>query len=517
MKKPLLIFIFTFTLYAESFIIANYNVQNLFDMHRDGGEYEEYIPSQHNWTERMMQTKLNHISDVLCDMDAQIVALEEIENDSILEKLQQRLKRVGCAYPHRAITHHKHSAIQVALLSRYPLKNIRELVISRTARDRPILEVTAMIDAHPLTLFINHWKAKSSKGSESRRVRYAKVLAGRLARLNKDREYIIIGDFNSHYDEYQRMDKRLDDTGGITGINHILKSIDKGELIREEQMMSSSQGYHYNLWLELAISKRWNYKFYNNKVGIDHMLLPRTLFDGKGIDYQNNSFGVFAPTYLFNKKGWINSWQYKQSKHKGKGYSDHLPIYAKFDFKPYQKQQALETIEGTIEQLYEVDKLEKALVLKNATVMLKRGNNAIIKQSQSGRAIYLYGVAKGLVEGHQYDLEVNEINYYNGLKEIVDMRIIKKRGEVALDRYYLHAQALNPHNLLLQNEVFSNLRGVYKKGKLEIDNKKIPIYFKRKNLIPKDGSKLKILYAHLGYYRKPQLVIYDQNDFILER
>ena len=517
MIKFLLLFIFTITLFADSIKIANYNVQNLFDMHRDGGEYKEYVPSMHNWTPRILEIKLNNISDVICDMDADVIALQEIENSSILEQLQKKLKRVGCPYPHSAITDNKNSSIEVALLSRLPLKNIRELLVSQGSRDRPILEATVMIDAHPLILFVNHWKSKSNNGQESRRVRYAKVLAKRLNRLNSNQEYIVIGDFNSHYDEYQRMDKRVNDTQGKTGINHILKTIDNHTLITESEIINKAKGYHYNLWLELNPSQRWNYKFYNNRVGIDHILLPATLFDGKGIEYQNNSFSIFKPNYLFTKKGWIASWQYSGSRHKGKGYSDHLPIYAEFDFKPYQKEKAKEVKRGTIEQLYESDALDKPLSLDACIVILKRGKNAIIKQSKSGRAVYLYAVAKDLIEGHSYDLQINEIKYYNGLKEVVDLTLLADRGEVALDSYYLQTQALNPHNLLLQNQVFTNLRGIYKKGKLEIADKKIPIYFKRKNLIPKDGSKLKILYAHLGYYRKPQLVIYDQQDFILER
>jgi hypothetical protein len=177
----------------------------------------------------------------------------------------------------------------------------------------------------------------------------------------------------------------------------------------------------------------------------------------------------------------------------------------------------LKVDETVVAELYEKDALEKPILLRDCVVILKRGKNAIIKQTASGRAIYLYNVAKELLEGHRYDLQINEIKHYSGLKEVVDLILIAHKGEVMLDSYYQQTQALNPHDLLLQNEVFINLRGRYRDGKLEIGNQKIPVYFKRKNLIPKDGSKLKIFYAHLGYYRKPQLVIYDQNDFILER
>jgi endonuclease/exonuclease/phosphatase family metal-dependent hydrolase len=110
---------------ATTFKVASYNVQNLFDDIRNGSEYDDYIPGKHNWTSRMVDIKLNHTAEVLCDLDADIVALQEIENESILIRLQKRLKRVGCSYPYRAITRMKRTAIHMALLSRFPILDER--------------------------------------------------------------------------------------------------------------------------------------------------------------------------------------------------------------------------------------------------------------------------------------------------------------------------------------------------------------------------------------------------------
>ncbi len=40
----------------------------------------------------------------------------------------------------------------------------------------------------------------------------------------------------------------------------------------------------------------------------------------------------------------------------------------------------------------------------------------------------------------------------------------------------------------------------------------LPIYFKNKKLPPINGSHIKIHYAHLGYYKKLQVVIYSKKD-----
>jgi hypothetical protein len=64
-----------------------------------------------------------------------------------------------------------------------------------------------------------------------------------------------------------------------------------------------------------------------------------------------------------------------------------------------------------------------------------------------------------------------------------------------------------------QNEVVRNLVGVYKNRYFYINGTKIPIYFKNRKLTPKNGTKIKIAYAHLGYYKKLQLVVYSKKDF----
>jgi len=516
-KRLLLLLFLPLFLAGESFVVASYNVENLFDDVKNGSEYDDYIPGRHNWTSRMVEIKLNHTAEVLCDLDADIVALQEIENEAILARLQKRLKRVGCPYPYRAITHKKKTAIQLALLSRYPIVDKRELSVSYTGRDRNILEAVVKIDGHPLRLFVNHWKAKSRSGKESRRIRYAKVLKRRIEQLPRGSEYLILGDLNAHYDEYRVLTERLDDSSGKTGINHILKTIKRGDLISEEQIVSDREGSHYNLWLELAPAKRWSHKYYGRRGSIDHILLPQTLFDGKGIDYINNSFAVFRRPYLFTREGWINGWNYSNGKHKGKGYSDHLPIYAGFSTKAYQIEKAKKATEGSIEDLYRSGQPDHPVRLKGCVVILKRGTNAIIKQKPGGRAIFIYAAAAGLEEGACYDLTASEIKVYKGMQEILRIDHPRKCDKSVSGAYYLKQKDLDIEDLRLQNQVFVSLKGVYRHNHLEIDGKKIPIYFKNKRWRPADGSRLRISYAHLGAYRKPQLIIYSRKDFKIEK
>lgn len=508
-------------LLAKEFKVATYNVENLFDAGFQGTEYKEYIPGKHNWNQRMVDIKLNHTAEVICDLDADILGLQEIENSIIFEALRTRLKRVGCAYRYGAITHKKGAPIQVALLSRFPIIGQKELEVSYSPFVRNILEAEVDIEGNPLTLFVNHWKSKSRRGVESKRIKYAKTLQKRILSLPTKKEYIILGDLNSNYNAHLTLDERIDDTNGATGIGDVLQTTINNKLARKHQILKAQKGTHYNTWQELPFKYRWSHKFYGNRSTLDHILLSSSMFDHKGIDYVNNSFKVFKAPYLFTKKGYINSWRYKNGKHTGKGYSDHLPIYALFDTKPYrernEEKRVIKTLSKDIEYFYSIKEINNEILLKNAVVVLKRRNHAVIKQTPHGRGIYLYGCAKGLKEGYSYDLLVQSITSYHGLKEVTDVIALEEKGKADPGSFYHSGQVLQQHTLK-QNEVICDLTGVYRNKKLITKGKEFPIYFKKRKDAPPHGAKLKIDYAHLGYYKKLQLVVYSHKDFtVLEK
>jgi predicted extracellular nuclease len=157
-------------LVGQNFKIASYNVQNLFDLERNGGEYHKYIPYQNGWNREALNNKLNNISTVICDINADIIALQEIENLNALKLLQKRLKRVGCEYKYSAIANRVKSTVKTAILSRYKISNSNEIKIGTSIKKRSILEVTIDINNIPLTIFVNHWKSKYHGGKESKRI-----------------------------------------------------------------------------------------------------------------------------------------------------------------------------------------------------------------------------------------------------------------------------------------------------------------------------------------------------------
>jgi hypothetical protein len=347
-------------------------------------------------------------------------------------------------------------------------------------------------------------------------VAYAKALQKRLESLPGSTEYLLLGDFNTDYDAYLSLEARINDTEGKTGLHHIVHTTEDISRIINER------GRHYTLWGELELDERWNTKFYGKKGTPDHILVPRTMLDGKGINYIDDSFGVFRRSYLFTKRGYINSWEYKKGKHRGRGYSDHLPIYAYFDAKPYHSGKgANSTIRREVkpvEYLYTIEALSHEVVLKDAVIVWKERGNALIKQRVEGRGIFLYSCARELQVGKRYDLLVRGIKTYHGLKEITHAYILNEKAETDIGSYMLTQDDFSKPIATRQNELFKSLTGIYREGYFYVSGRKIPIYFKKRNSTPPNGSKLKIAYAHLGYYKHLQLVVYSPNNFtVLEK
>ena len=312
--------------------IASYNVENLFDLTYSGHEYEEYVPNTPwQWNTVNYRKKIKNISQVIVDMAPDIIAIQEIESLRALKDLRAQIQRDGLYLPYYAISSAKSTSIKVAILSKYPLHS-QELRVTASYRYRNILETKVQLGNEKLYIFVNHWKAKS--GPESKRILSAKVLKNRLTRLG-DVNYVLLGDFNSDYKENETFarKRKLNDTHGITGINHILKTTLHNEPVTYDSLKKCSD-CAYNLWYELPKERRWSHKYRGRGEGLDSIIISPRLADAKGVEYRPKSFNKFDAPYLL-KKGKVYRWQRSRNypkHHLGKGYSDHLPIYATFTY-----------------------------------------------------------------------------------------------------------------------------------------------------------------------------------------
>lgn len=331
MKSLFLALLICASLFGETILkIATYNVENLFDLQKSGYEYNEYIPnSTSEWNQRNYKIKLKNIAQVIKDIDADIIALEEVESLQALLDLRFALKQSGLYYEHYTIADKKNTTIKVALLSKIPFVYSKELSVTQTYSYRNILETKFKIDGKELYIFVNHWKSKS--GAESKRVLSAKTLMKRVQEIGFDKNIILLGDFNSDYEEYLKFIRKREhnDTDDITGINHTLGTINQRDTASN---VGYKKGSFYNLWYDTDEEKRYTYIYKKNKEVLDSILISQSLLNVKDVSYIHNSISNFNKEYLFKKEN-IRRWEISRArvkKHKGEGYSDHLPVVAKF-------------------------------------------------------------------------------------------------------------------------------------------------------------------------------------------
>ncbi|WP_295005517.1 endonuclease/exonuclease/phosphatase family protein [Sulfurimonas sp.] len=310
--------------------IATYNVENLFDLQKSGHEYMEYIPyTPSMWNKVNYHKKLKNIAQVIQGMNADVIVLQEIESLQSLKDLRYTLKQIGLYYQYYKIADKKNTTIKVALLSKIPFIYSKELQVTSSYKYRNILEVKLKLPDNELYLFVNHWKSKA--GPESMRIVSAKKLLERTQQLGKDKNIILLGDFNSHYQENKIFirKRRHNDTNGVTGINNILKTNDYKY---SASLTNVKEGDFYNLWYDTKDINRYSYIFRGKKEALDNILISSSLLNDKNISYKKGSITSYKPEYLFKRKN-IYRWQVRGKKprvHKGKGFSDHLGVTAEF-------------------------------------------------------------------------------------------------------------------------------------------------------------------------------------------
>lgn len=334
--------------FIDTITVMSYNVENLFDLTDNGNEYPDYKPNKCGWNRETLARKLDNISSVIAAANVDICILVEIENPNAAKMLQKACKRKKKLYPYSATGEKPNQATTCqTVLSRFPITFSRGYGIPKRGEyyTRNILEADVVLGQDTLKIFALHLPSK--RYPESYRIAATKVLLNRLQELPPETEYIIAGDFNSNYNEAETFfTGRLDDTKGKTSINHLLKTVESLphtflDYITEKELIESREKlYHYDLWLELPEYKRFNYIYRGQYNTLDHILLPGTLYDKEGISYVDNSFSVFTWDGRLIYDGVPFRWNMVYGRggkyHTGRGYSDHLPILAKFINKPFE-------------------------------------------------------------------------------------------------------------------------------------------------------------------------------------
>ena len=296
---------------AQSLTLVELNCENLFDCRHDSLKQDtEFLPEGvRHWTRPRYWHKLNSISQEILSCSEELpdlVALCEVENDSVLHDLTRRSLLRTLGYDYLMTESADPRGIDVALLyqpARFrPLcyEHIEVPLVSDMPPTRDILYVRGLTQTlDTLHVFIVH--APSRRGGEklSRpyRMQVVKVLGQWLARLGKA-DIIVAGDFNDYAD------------------GRPLRYLEQQGLANVTKSLRGRNGVG------------GTYRYQGHWGSLDHVLLSPSMACSVDTAYINDApflleeeprYGGLRPRRTYN------GYRYQPQ-----GFSDHLPLVVRF-------------------------------------------------------------------------------------------------------------------------------------------------------------------------------------------
>lgn len=256
--------------------VGTFNVENLFARYRfrrnydpienDGFSINNLAFDIYDEPDKRITAK------AILECDADIMALQEVENLLVLDSFHSRYMR-GKQYPYRIlIDGNDPRRIDVAVFSKHPINWLRTYRHEHDDEGRPrlfsrdLLEIELDVDGRPLRLFVNHLKSMMGGREETRPRRLNQ--ANRVAAVVDERcgpdydgNFIVLGDMN---------DYPQDGDGSTTALGALL---DHPELV--------------NIVTRLPKSERWTHWYKSGRQGerarqLDYLLVGRKFDERAG-------------------------------------------------------------------------------------------------------------------------------------------------------------------------------------------------------------------------------------------
>ena len=297
---------------ASLLTLVELNCENLFDCQHDSlKQDQEWLPaSVRKWTPTRYWRKVNNIGQTIlsCQQEGvpDLVALVEVENDSVLHDLTRRSLLRNAGYEYLMTESPDLRGIDVALLYQpfrfrpicYDYLDIQPLEGMRPTRD--ILYIKGeTLSFDTLHVFVLH--APSRFGGERSTRPNRRLVAERLmsvvSTLPADAKVIVAGDFNDYADS--------------PALQYLVAS-------GLHNVTAQTQGTH---------GAQGTYRYQGQWQSIDHVLVSPSLLHRVAQTYINDApflleedkkFGGQKPLRTFN------GYRYQR------GFSDHLPLVVRF-------------------------------------------------------------------------------------------------------------------------------------------------------------------------------------------
>ena len=452
---------------AAELKIASFNVQNLFDGVNDGTEYADFEIGRGSWSEQKYERKLQAVADEISALNADILGLQEIENEAVLKALAQK-----AGYSFYKFSRAQTAPVGIAVLSRVPVKSW-EFYRAQELKTRDILRADFALGGGDFSLYVTHTlSARNPLSERKKNFRFLnEILKGQKAA-------VVLGDFNTNF-----------------GKNSLL-----GELVRQHGFT--------DLWVLHPCSRIKLYgscASHESGAALDHILLSDDLFGAAKIGYKNASYEVQSSSAA----------------------SDHFPISfaltdehdeilktapektaflsggAKDERADDERAAGFEKI-SNVDEIYGQTGFDAPVILKGAVVTFLNNHGFAI--SQNRRGVFVYGDAEGLGLGDMLDIRVKKAKFYKQNFEIYDFDILAKSANVgSLASYVVEPGELEK---LRAGDTVSAIRGDVKDGEIDIKNFGKFRIFSKKSLV-QNGKNLEFKNAYFTIYK-------GQREFVVE-
>ncbi len=323
----LLLTVSIFSQVTDTFYVASWNVENLFDnVDAPDKEDSEFTKDgRKEWTNERIYDKMSHLAEVMNFMNSgkgpDIIGFMEVEHQYLLEKIAlnffsgRNYNVVGYeSGDARGIDNYlMYDADKFELIE---YNKIPVVFFNSTYVTRDILHTSLKFDGELIDLFVNHWPSRrgGEERSQPRRVTAASTLrryVDSLAIAREESNIIIMGDFNDEPRNFS--------------IAEILSA----------NKIGGNTSLLYNLaWekFEQGIGTHFFGKEFNM---LDQIIISEDLLDNAKIEYLDESFEIVSDdSFIYTegkKKGAILP-SFSDGKFRN-GYSDHLPVSSKFYLK----------------------------------------------------------------------------------------------------------------------------------------------------------------------------------------
>ncbi len=310
----------------KRFRVMEYNVENLFDtLHAEGREDMEFLPeAERRWTSVRYWGKIERIKRVIAavgeDVPPDLIALCEVENDSVLHHLFHRTALRRWNYRYLISRSPDRRGINVALV--YRSNTFRPHAVSALRipydadRERPTRDILCVSGTLPcgdtLDVCVCHFPSRSGgqQHTESYRCRTAARLKQHADSIMSVREkpaLLLLGDFND-----EPSDKSL---------RHVLRALPPSEG-QNLCLLSADK--------EAPQGIRGTYKYRGFWNRLDHIIVNRRLLSPESTlrTLPDDCRIVDFPFLLEpdNTHGGVKPKSYFRGTYYRGGYSDHLPL-----------------------------------------------------------------------------------------------------------------------------------------------------------------------------------------------